>query len=200
MESEIYIFLRNYCNLIPIKNILITSSGDKNNILSCILKGIQDNTNIPENCANVYYIETNIPRYEQARNKYAFMECLKPFNSLSINIKDIADTNDDSLNYLKKIEIEYILKNNINQDQITKILTKQNNFDLVVFNSNKLLTEQEYNLLLNKSNAYLFTSIFYNYNNVINNLKNNKDCIMIYSNSEFIMFIKKELQHFFNYD
>ena len=89
MDTEIYIFLRNYCNLIPIKSILVTSNGDKNNILTCIIKGIQDNYNIPQNKCSLYYIESCKTKFEQVRNKYAFIDCVKPLNMFSINLEQL---------------------------------------------------------------------------------------------------------------
>lgn len=192
MEQELYIFLLNYCSLVPLKNILITSSGDKDNILSCIIKGVQNNYILPQNSCNIFYIESCKTKFDQIRNKYAFLDCLKPMNYSSINtqiISDISDNQEYSL--IKKHEIDYIIKNNIPQNGIEHVLSIQPTFDLIIFNNNSVFTQYEFDKLNNLSDSYLFPRSFYNSKQILNLLKN-KDYKQ-YINSQSTMFINNKI-------
>jgi hypothetical protein len=192
MEQDLYIFLLNYCSLVPLKNILITSSGDKDNIVSCIIKGVQNNSNLPQNSCNIFYIESCKTKFDQIRNKYAFLECLNPINYSSINtqiVSDISDNQEYSL--IKKHEMDYIIKNNIPQNGLDHILSIQPYFDLVIFNNNPVFTPYEFEKLNNLSDAYLFPRSFYNSKQVLNLLKN-KDHKQ-YIKSQSIMFINNKI-------
>lgn len=202
MNTEIYIFLRNYCNLVPIKNILVTSNGDKNNILTCMIKGLQENYNIPQNSCSLYYIESCKTKFDQVRNKYAFIECVKPMNMFSINLEQlpiIENTREkkDMYEYMKQSEIFYITSNIILQDGIKKVLQDEKYFDLIFFNNSEIVTSMEFEILKDKADAYLFSNkTFYDCHKVFEYLKNSKDYIMLYSNSKYTMFIHKKLDYF----
>jgi len=203
MNAEIYIFLRNYCNLVPIKNILVTSNGDKSNILTCIIKGLQDNYNIPKNNCSLYYIESCKTKFEQVRNKYAFVDCVKPMNMFSINLDQLPIIENtikrkDIYEYIKQAEISYITSNIILQDGIKKVLQEVQYFDLIFFNNSEITTSVEFELLKDKADAYLFSNeTFYDCDKVFEYLKNSKDYIMLYSNSKYTMFIHKKLEYYF---
>ena len=203
MDTEIYIFLRNYCNLIPIKSILVTSNGDKNNILTCIIKGIQDNYNIPQNNCSLYYIESCKTKFEQVRNKYAFIDCVKPLNMFSINLEQlpVIENTDERKNiyeYMKQTEISYVTSNIILENGIKRVLEETSYFDLIFFNNSDVVTSIEFEMLKNKADAYLFANeSFYESAKVFEYLKNSKDYIMLYSNSKYTMFINKKLETYF---
>lgn len=203
MNAEIYIFLRNYCNLVPIKNILVTSNGDKSNILACMIKGLQENYNIPQNNSSLYYIESCKTKFEQVRNKYAFVDCVKPMNMFSINLEQLPIIENtikrkDIYEYIKQAEISYITSNIILQDGIKKVLQEVKYFDLIFFNNSEITTSVEFELLKDKADAYLFSNeTFYDCDKVFEYLKNSKDYIMLYSNSKYTMFIHKKLEYYF---
>lgn len=197
METQNYIFLRTYCSLVPIQNILVTSSGDKHHILSCVIKGIQDNANIPSNKSNIIYLESSKTKYDQVHNKYAFFDFLKSYNCLSVNINDIS-CNDEDLIPIKNFETEYILMNRIEQNGIDTYCKDVDYFDLVVFNNNELMTCLEYEKLKHKANAFVFIkSDFYNHKQVFEDIKLN-GFLTINSNSNFKIFIKKDIQKYIN--
>jgi hypothetical protein len=203
MNKEIYIFLRNYCNLVPVKNILVTSNGDKSNILTCMIKGLQENYNIPQNNSSLYYIESCKTKFEQIRNKYAFVDSVKPMNMFSINLEQLPIIENtierkEIYEYMKQAEISYITSNIILQDGIKKVLAEVQYFDLIFFNNSDIATSTEFELLKNKADAYLFSNeTFYNFDKVLEYFKNSKDYIKLYSNSKYTMFIHKKLEYYF---
>jgi hypothetical protein len=203
MNKEIYIFLRNYCNLVPVKNILVTSNGDKSNILACMIKGLQENYNIPQNNSSLYYIESCKTKFEQVRNKYAFVDCVKPMNMFPINLDQLPIIENtikrkDIYEYIKQAEISYITSNIILQDGIKKVLQEVQYFDLIFFNNSEITTSVEFELLKDKADAYLFSNeTFYDCDKVFEYLKNSKNYIMLYSNSKYTMFIHKKLEYYF---
>ena len=198
METQNYIFLRTYCSLVPIQNVLVTSSGDRYQILSCVVKGIQDNANLPSNKSNLIYLESSKTKYDQVHNKYAFFDFLKSYNCLSVHINDVSSCSDEELLPLKNFETEYILTNNIEQNGIDTHCKDVENFDLVIFNNNELMTHFEYEKLKHRSSAFVFIkSDFYKYKEVFEDIKLN-GFLKINSNSNFKIFIKKELSKYMN--
>jgi len=198
METQNYIFLRTYCSIVPIQNVLITSSGDRNQILPCVVKGIQDNANLPFNKSNLIYLESSKTKYDQVHNKYAFFDFLKSYNCLSVHINDLSSCTEEELIPLKIFETEYIQMNNIQQNGIDTHCCDVENFDLVIFNNNELMTYFEYEKLKHRASAFVFIkSDFYKHKEVFEDIKLN-GFLKINSNSNFKIFIKKELSKYIN--
>ena len=193
MLPETELFIRSYCNIVELQNVLVTSFGDENNLIENVIKGVNDN--FSKNI-EVIYLETSKPKYEQIRNKYAFVPFVNCINMYPIHVKDFEDIslNDTTTNLISK-ELRYIIENDVDNGYLSYIST-QNNISLCVLNNSDLTTILELKYVLNISPAYFIrnTSCFMD---DIKKIFETYGYCELYKDTKYTMFVKPEIYLYF---
>ena len=194
MLPETEIFIRSYCQIVELQNVLITSFGDDNNIVENVIKGVNDNFS---KSIEVIYVETSKPKYEQIRNKYAFSPFVNCINMYPVFIKDfeILEIKNEQDNSLISKELRYIIENNIDQGYLS-YAKDYNNISLCILNNCDLTTILELKYLINMSPSYLIrnSSLFME---DIKNVFKTYGYSELYSDKNYTMFVKPEIFLYF---
>jgi hypothetical protein len=197
MLPETELFIRSYCNIVELENVLVTSFGDENNIIENVIKGVNDNFSKD---IEIIYLETSKPKYEQIRNKYAFMPFVNCINMYPVNIKDFETIPQDissnrDINNLISKELRYIIENDVDNGYLNYIST-QNNISLCVLNNSDITTILELKYVLNISPAYFIrnSSCFMH---DIKKIFETYGYSSIYSDKNYSMFVKPEIYLYF---
>ena len=194
MLPETEIFIRSYCQIVELQNVLITSFGDDNNIVENVIKGVNDNFS---KSIEVIYVETSKPKYEQIRNKYAFSPFVNCINMYPVFIKDfeILEIKNEQDNSLISKELRYIIENNLDQGYLS-YAKDYNNISLCILNNCDLTTILELKYLINMSPSYLIrnSSIFME---DIKNVFKTYGYSELYSDKNYTMFVKPEIFLYF---
>ena len=194
MLPETEIFIRSYCQIVELQNVLITSFGDDNNIVENVIKGVNDNFS---KSIEVIYVETSKPKYEQIRNKYAFSPFVNCINMYPVFIKDfeILEIKNEQDNVLISKELRYIIENNIDQGYLS-YAKDYNNISLCILNNCDLTTILELKYLINMSPSYLIrnSSLFME---DIKNVFKTYGYSELYSDKNYTMFVKPEIFLYF---
>ena len=194
MLPETEIFIRSYCQIVELQNVLITSFGDDNNIVENVIKGVNDNFS---KTIEIIYVETSKPKYEQIRNKYAFSPFVNCINMYPVFIKDfeILEIKNEQDNVLISKELRYIIENNIDQGYLS-YAKDYNNISLCILNNCDLTTILELKYLINMSPSYLIrnSSLFME---DIKNVFKTYGYSELYSDKNYTMFVKPEIFLYF---
>jgi len=194
MLPETELFIRSYCQIVELQNVLITSFGDDNNIVENVIKGVNDNFS---KTIEIIYVETSKPKYEQIRNKYAFAPFVNCINMYPVFIKDfeILEIKNEQDNVLISKELRYIIENNIDQGYLS-YAKDYNNISLCVLNNCDLTTILELKYLINMSPSYFIrnSSIFME---DIKNVFKTYGYSELYSDKNYTMFVKPEIFLYF---
>ena len=194
MLPETEIFIRSYCQIVELQNVLITSFGDDNNIVENVIKGVNDNFS---KSIEVIYVETSKPKYEQIRNKYAFSPFVNCINMYPLFIKyfEILEIKNEQDNSLISKELRYIIENNIDQGYLS-YAKDYNNISLCILNNCDLTTILELKYLINISPSYLIrnNSLFMK---DIKNVFKTYGYSELYSDKNYTMFVKPEIFLYF---
>ena len=194
MLPETEIFIRSYCQIVKLQNVLITSFGDDNNIVENVIKGVNENFS---KTIEIIYVETSKPKYEQIRNRYAFTPFVNCINMYPVFIKDFQELEikNDQDNFAISKELRYIIENNIDQGYLS--YTKDyNNISLCVLNNCDLTTILELKYLINMSPSYLIrnSSLFIE---EIKKVFKTYSYSELYSDKNYTMFVKPEIFLYF---
>jgi len=199
MLEESELFIRSYCTLLELSNVLITSFGDDNNLVENVIKGIADN---PLKNIELIYLETSKPKYEQIRNKYAFTSFVNCINIYPISLVDFNDFSESKDNIDKEElnediskEMRYVIDNDVGQGYLDYI-KHENNISLCILNHCDITTILELKYLINKSPSYFIrnNSLF------MQDIKNIFDTYgyrVLYEDSKYTMFSKPEIFLYF---
>ena len=194
MLPETELFIRSYCQIVELQNVLITSFGDDNNIVENVIKGVNENFS---KTIEIIYVETSKPKYEQIRNKYAFAPFVNCINMYPVFIKDfeILEIKNEQDNVLISKELRYIIENNIDQGYLS-YAKDYNNISLCVLNNCDLTTILELKYLINMSPSYFIrnSSIFME---DIKNVFKTYGYSELYSDKNYTMFVKPEIFLYF---
>jgi hypothetical protein len=199
MLPETELFIRSYCNIVELQNVLVTSFGDENNIIENVIKGVNDNFS---KGIEIIYLETSKPKYEQIRNKYAFVPFVNCINMYPVNIKDFNNitisqdlSSNRYINSLISKELRYIEDNEVDNGYLNYIST-QNNISLCVLNNSDIITILELKYLINISPAYFIR----NNSCFIEDIKKIFETYgytQLYKDKNYSMFVKPEIYLYF---
>ena len=194
MLPETELFIRSYCQIVELENVLITSFGDDNNIVENVIKGVNENFS---KTIEIIYVETSKPKYEQIRNKYAFTPFVNCINMYPVFIKDFQELEikNEQDNFAISKELRYIIENNIDQGYLS-YAKDYNNISLCILNNCDLTTILELKYLINISPSYLIrnSSLFME---DIKNVFKTYGYSELYSDKNYTMFVKPEIFLYF---